>query len=210
MYGYQGQYAVNPSYQGIAPYAWQSVGNVLAIVSGLIAAGLYGNIGVKVLYNNLFVDFLGAPPLNTKKRKYLWVGIIPVYWSIAFVVAASIPNFFGLTSLVAAICILQFTYNFPPFLAIGYYIKKYAVLPGEGFDPHTGQVTRHDSGPKRWIRGFFKGPWWLNSFNLIFMLGALVTAVLGAYSAIEALIEAFKNPQISAFTCHSPLDNTGV
>jgi hypothetical protein len=28
IYGYQGQYAVNPAYQGIAPYAWQTVGNV--------------------------------------------------------------------------------------------------------------------------------------------------------------------------------------
>jgi hypothetical protein len=28
IYGYQGQYTVNPSYQGVAPYAWQTVGNV--------------------------------------------------------------------------------------------------------------------------------------------------------------------------------------
>ena len=47
MYGYQGQYIQNPSYLGIAPYAWQTTGNVLAMVSALIAAALYGNIGVK-------------------------------------------------------------------------------------------------------------------------------------------------------------------
>lgn len=47
MYGYQGQYLQNPSYLGISPYAWQTVGNVLAMVSALIAAALYGNIGVK-------------------------------------------------------------------------------------------------------------------------------------------------------------------
>lgn len=47
MYAYQGQYLQTPSYLGIAPYAWQTVGNVLAMVSALIAAGLYGNIGVK-------------------------------------------------------------------------------------------------------------------------------------------------------------------
>jgi hypothetical protein len=208
LYGYQGQYAVNPSYQGISTYAWQSVGNILATVSGLIAAGLYGNIGVKVFYNNIFVDVFNAPPLTTKKGKYLWVGIIPVYWSIAFVIAASIPNFFGLTSIVAAVCILQFTYTFPPLLAIGYYTKKYAMQPGEGYDPQTGRVTRHDNGIKRWIRGFCSGPWYMNVWNVLFMLGAGVTAGLGAYSAIEALISAFKNPQVSAFTCHSPLDNT--
>ena len=47
MYGYQGQYLQNPSYLGISPYNWQTAGNVLAMVTALIAAGLYGNIGVK-------------------------------------------------------------------------------------------------------------------------------------------------------------------
>ena len=47
MYGYQGQYLQNPSYLGISPYNWQTAGNVLAMVSALIAAALYGNIGVK-------------------------------------------------------------------------------------------------------------------------------------------------------------------
>lgn len=47
MYGFQGQYVQNPSYLGNSPYAWQSVGNVLAMVTALIAAALYGNVGVK-------------------------------------------------------------------------------------------------------------------------------------------------------------------
>ncbi|KAK4936595.1 hypothetical protein LTR66_015315, partial [Elasticomyces elasticus] len=82
-----------------------------------------------------------------------------------------------------------------------------AMLPGEGFDPATGRVVRHDAGAKRWARGFMKGAWYLNVWNIIYMLGAGVTAGLGAYSAIEALIAAFAQPQIGAFTCHSPLDN---
>lgn len=174
----------------------------------MIAAGLYGNIGVKVLYNNIFIDFFGAPLLSTRKGKILWVAIIPVYWSIAFVISASIPNFFGLSALVASLCILQFTYTFPPMLYLGYAIKLGAVLPGEGFDPATGRTTRLDTGPKRWIRGFFKNRWWLNTWHLIFFFGALATAGLGAYSAITALINAFKEPQINAFTCHSPVQGT--
>ena len=51
MYGYQGQYLQNPSYLGISPYNWQTAGNVLAMVSALIAAALYGNIGVKGMNN---------------------------------------------------------------------------------------------------------------------------------------------------------------
>ena len=49
VYHFQGQYSYQLSYQGVSPYGWQTVGNILAIISGLIAAGLYGNIGIKVL-----------------------------------------------------------------------------------------------------------------------------------------------------------------
>jgi hypothetical protein len=47
MYSYQGQYVQNPSYLGISPYTWQTVGNALAMVTAVIAAALYGNIGLK-------------------------------------------------------------------------------------------------------------------------------------------------------------------
>ena len=100
IYQYQGQYAVNPSYQGISNYGWQvciqevvsyelsrvisllctrfdlatdcdlqTAGNVIGLISALIAAGLYGNIGVKVIYNNILIDFFKAPLLSTKKGK---------------------------------------------------------------------------------------------------------------------------------------------
>ena len=45
------------SYQGVSVYGWQTVGNMLAVLSGLIAAGLYGNIGIKVFYNNVLSEF---------------------------------------------------------------------------------------------------------------------------------------------------------
>ena len=210
IYGFQGQYSVNPAYQGVSPYAWQTVGNVLAVLSALIAAGLYGNIGVKVLYNQLFIEFLKFPPLTSRGGKLIWIGLIPIYWSLAFIISAAIPNFFALSSLIAALCIMQFSYTFPPLLHLGYAIKVGAMLPGEGFDPVTGQLTRHDRGMKRWIRGFFAGGFtsyklYMNIFNVIFFLGSLATAALGAYSAIEALIAAFSVPSITAFTCTSPL-----
>lgn len=47
MYGYQGQYIQTPAYLGISSKGLQTAGNSLAIVSALIAATLYGNIGVK-------------------------------------------------------------------------------------------------------------------------------------------------------------------
>jgi len=179
---------------------------MLAVTSGIIAAGLYGNIGIKVLYNNVFMEFFDAPSLLTRSGKILWACIVPIYWTIAFILAASIPDFFGLTNMTAAICFVQFTYTFPPMLAFGYLIQKNAMQPGEGFDPATGQVMLHDRGMKRWVRGFFAKKWYMNVWHFIYAGGALSVSGLGAYAACEALILAFQNPQINAFSCQSPLN----
>jgi hypothetical protein len=47
MYAYQGQYSINPSYLGISTYGLQTAGNVFAMLSAVIAAALYSNIGIK-------------------------------------------------------------------------------------------------------------------------------------------------------------------
>ncbi len=141
---------IKVAYQGVSSYAWQVVGNMLAIVSGLIAAALYGNIGIKVLYRNFFQEFLNAPTLESSRGKLIFGIVVPIYWSIAFIVAAAIPDFFGLTNMIAAVCTLQFTYSFPPILAVGYLVQKNAMQEGEGFDPATGVVTLHDHGMKRY------------------------------------------------------------
>ena len=159
-----------------------------------------------VIYNNIFVEILRAPPLTTRAGKIAWAGLIPIYWAIAFALAAGIPNFSGLTSVVAAFCILHFTYTFPPLLSVGYVIKKLAMLDGEGFDPATGQVNRRDNGLRRWSRGFFAKRWWLNTFNILYMLGALALGGLGAYSSIEILKDAFKNNTTTSYVCKSPLE----
>jgi len=200
MYGYQGQYVINPSYLGIGQYNLQTAGNVFAMVSALIAAALYGNIGIKVLYNSILVEIFRAPPLTTKAGKLVWVGLIPIYWSIAFVIAAGIPDFSGLTGIVAAVCILQFTYTFPPLLAIAYMMKRNST-PEDAFDPATGEIRKGGSI----LKGFFGKMWYMNVFNLLYMLGAFALAGLGAYGAIENLIGAFANGTTNSFVCKSPL-----
>ena len=37
----------------LSPYAWQTATNIMNLVTGLIAAALYGNIGLKVVYNEV-------------------------------------------------------------------------------------------------------------------------------------------------------------
>jgi len=139
----------------------------------------------------------------------MWVGLIPIYWGIAFALAAGIPNFSGLTSVVAAFCILHFTYTFPPLLSIAFLVKKFSMKDGDGFDPATGQVIHQDgdSGFKRFYRGFFaKERWWLNACNVLYILGALALSGLGAYSAIEILKAAFQTNRTTSYVCKSPLD----
>ena len=203
-YSYQGQYTLIIVYQGISSYAWQTVGNAFGLTSGLIAALLYGNVGLKVIYNNVLMELFKFPSLGTRSGKLTWVVVVPVYWATAFVIAAAIPQVNNLSGFIAALCILQFSYTFPPFLHIGYQIQKAAIQSGEGFDPATGQTIRHDNGMTRYIRGFKQNILW-NSFHIFFFLGSATTAVLGIYSAIVGMIQSYGSGATTTFSCDSPV-----
>ena len=151
------------------------------------------------------------PPLTAKTGKIIWVILIPIYWAVAFVIGAVIPNFGALVGVVGAICIVQFTYSLPPFLYIGAKTMLNAIQPGEGYDPATNEVIRHDTGIKRWIRGFTGGTMiekLIMLWNVIYFLGALALGGLGAYASITLIIDTFKNgdPGLTTFSCKSPLD----
>ncbi|KAK2033025.1 transmembrane amino acid transporter [Colletotrichum zoysiae] len=206
MYSYQGQYAFNPVMQSLSPYWWQTATNILGLVTGLIAAGLYGNIGMKVLYTELLQEVFGAPPLTETAGKMLWAAAIPVYWALAFVVGAAVPQFSLVSGFIGALFILSFTYTLPALLGLGFWIRKVAMVPEEeAFDPATGRYVYVDSGFRRYRRGFMKRPLF-NAWNVVYMLGGLVTTALGMYSSIEGLIEAFNGKsQATSFGCASPV-----
>ncbi|KAF2121933.1 oligopeptide transporter protein [Lophiotrema nucula] len=203
VYSFHGEFVINPAYQGLTGHML-TAGNVMGLITGLIAAALYGNIGVKVIYSNIFVELFNAPALDQKMGKIFWVFLIPIYWATAFVLAAAIPNFSNLSGFVAALCILQFTYTFPPLLKLGCDIQYHAIMADEGFDPATGVTKRNDQGMKRWIRGA-KKMWYVNLWNLIYGCGALVTAALGMYASILGLKAAFASGHTTAFSCAGPL-----
>ncbi|KAL9064071.1 MAG: hypothetical protein Q9157_007969 [Trypethelium eluteriae] len=204
VYGYQGQYAFNPAYQGIDPYGWQTVGNVFGVITGLIAACLYGNIGIKVLYANIGRDLFNWPVLESRKGKLIFIPFVPIYWALAFVVTVSIPQFSNFSALVGAACILQFTYTFPPILLLGFKAQHDSILPEEKFDPQTGRVERVDNGMKRWVRGLRKDAL-VNLWDLVYFLGAVVTAILGMYSAIKSMAVNYNsNPNLTGWGCNSP------
>ncbi|SMY20149.1 unnamed protein product [Zymoseptoria tritici ST99CH_1A5] len=205
VYTYQGQFTFNPAYQGIpnSAYAWQTVGNAIAFVSALIAAVLYGNIGVKVLYASVLRDVFHFPALDTKKGKLVWMVLVPIYWALAFIFAAAIPQLSNLAAFVGAAFILQFSYTFPPILMVGFNCQKDAVLPEELDTTVGGRFVRVDSGPQRWIRGYRK-QWLLNTFNVIYFVASLAVAGLGIYASILGMRASFKSTPLTPFTCGSP------
>lgn len=233
VYKLQGQYAFNPAYQGVSIYAWQTVGNIVTLFGALICAGLYANIGIKVVYNNVFIDLFNAPPIGTKPGKIIYASLVPIWWVIAWVIAAAIPDFFGFVSVMSASVLINLSYSFPPLFALCFDVQRNAVREdqGEGFDAHTGETIHKDSAWKHWIRGFFSGGMLqvaLNIWHAVFFLGALSMCGLGMYAAIEGmyiqlvtlceliltnnlsgLIDAFKLPRFSSFSCQSPLDLAG-
>ncbi|QSZ34052.1 hypothetical protein DSL72_005632 [Monilinia vaccinii-corymbosi] len=206
MYSQQGQFTYNPANQGLSPYAWQTVTNALSLVSGLIAAVLYGNIGIKVIYQNIVEDLFGGPELTSKKGKIIWVALVPLYWAFAFVLGSAVPQFTNISSLVAAVCIMQFTYTFPTLFYFGMIIKEDAIHPDETFDPVTGKVHRLDTWKdiSRWKRALAPR-WWMKVFCFLFFLASAATAVLGMYTSIKSIVAGFALGHATSFGCTSPV-----
>ncbi|OQE37964.1 hypothetical protein PENCOP_c009G02656 [Penicillium coprophilum] len=211
VYYLQGQYSYSPSYQGISIYAWQTVGNMVSLIAALICAGLYGNIGVKIVYNNILMDIFGFPPLDTRVGKIVYASLVPVWWTIAFLIAAGIPDYVGFVSVISASMLLNLTFTMPPVFALAFDIQKNAIRAeaGEEFNPTTGEVLRTETTAARWIRGFFSGGLLqiaINIWHILFALASLSMCGLGMWAAIVGMIEAFELPQLNSFSCVSPLN----
>ncbi|KAG5362267.1 hypothetical protein CJU90_4967 [Yarrowia sp. C11] len=209
VYAYQGQYTMNPANQGLGSHNWQTAVNVVSLVSALIGAGLYGNVGVKVVYITLLrraMPFLPSLEAGFKGR-VAWGLMVFIFWALAFVLASAIPQFSALTSLVGAACILQFSYTFPPLMYMGLTIREEASKL-DTVDLETRTVTKYDSWKSlaRWKRGVLSRPWWVLANFMLFLCSA-ATGILGIYSSIYSLVQAFNAPGAAtvAFGCKSPV-----
>ncbi|KAF9009481.1 transmembrane amino acid transporter protein-domain-containing protein [Cyathus striatus] len=100
VYAFQGQFTLGLAYQGVSKFAWQTIGNALSVVTGSIAAGLYGNIGIKVVYINVVEDWFHGPALMSRKGHVIWFFMVLIYWSLAFVIGSAIPQVQTITSLL--------------------------------------------------------------------------------------------------------------
>ncbi|SPO24588.1 related to neutral amino acid permease [Ustilago trichophora] len=217
IYAYQGQYVLGQSYNGIAKYAFQTVCNMLAILSGTIAAALYGNVGLKVIYVNTVQSFMKGPALNSPRGRVIWASISVVYWALAFVIASSIPQVQTISGLIAAIAIMNFSYSFPFMLALIFYIKRDAMEGDVPFAPgYSGQKQDTWGEWSRWKRGLFGGHYEIlgvvipgivvKIVLLIVTLGSYVLSGLGMYGSGESIKETFaSSAAATSFGCAAPV-----
>lgn len=204
VYAQQGQFTINPANQGLSPYNWQTATNVVSMVAGLISAGLYGNIGIKILYHNVIKDLLNGPSLCERKGKLVWVLMVPLYWGLAFIVGSAIPQFSNISGLITAVSLLQTTYTFPPLLMLGFQMQRDAARPDASFSSASGQVDSW-SNLSHWKRAFVRN-WYFKIFNLLLFIGASVSAALGIYSSIKGIIAGFQGQTVAtSFGCRSPV-----
>lgn len=77
------------------------------------------------------------------------------------------------------------------------------MLEEEQFDPATGQTQRVDEGFKRFMRGYRK-KFIVNTFDVIYSVGALAAAGLGIYSSVIGMHEDFSGTAITPFSCTNP------
>ena len=119
------------------------------------------------------------------------------YWAAAFAIVSAIPQVGSIAALVAAVCIMQFTYTFPPLLIAGFYMRMDAAKndPGDSW-----------ASLSRWKRALFTGRWHFKVFNLILFLGALAMACLGMYGSGKAIKATFDaGGAATSFGCGSPV-----
>ena len=227
MYNYYGQYSYSVVVQSVKPVGLQIAGNVLTLITGwltickkrppcarLLSATdsstvLYFNVGLKTVYLEIGQEVFKLPPITTTKGKYIWWGLGPIYWIIVFVVAMSVPEFPAFTNFVGGLFSLNFTYSFPGIIFLALKVQQYSALPGEGFNPETGVTIRHDSGPKRWMRGFVKG-WMWTVPALLYSLAGLAASGMGTWAAVLALESAFGpgGSVVTSWSCTNPFSTS--
>jgi len=190
VYTYLGQYSITNITQVVSPHNLQVTTNALALITGYLAIFLYFNIGLKTVYIEVCQDIFNLPPITSRKGYYWWLGLGPLYWILALVIAVSVPDFTAITNLIGGLLSLNFTYSIPAIMFAAWAIQSGAALPGEGFDPSTGVTTRHDAGMKRHMRGLVKN-WYLSIPAIIFALCGLASSGMGCWSAIQSLKEVF-------------------
>ncbi|OCB89174.1 hypothetical protein A7U60_g3657 [Sanghuangporus baumii] len=218
VYSFQGQFTLPLAFQGLSKFAWQTVGNVIALITGIIAAGLYGNIGIKVAYYHIVEQWFNGPPLLSRKGRIVWSFMVILYWSLAFIVGSAIPQVQTISGLVAAVCIMQFTYTFPPLFYALFHMQLDAARddPGDSWRSASrwrralfGSLSPSPPSSDLYARGKTARPArmvFYKLFNLVLFLGSLAMACLGMYGSGKSIQATFASAgAATSFGCGAPV-----
>ncbi|KAK3623363.1 hypothetical protein LTR56_021635 [Elasticomyces elasticus] len=213
VYSFQGQFTLAVAFQGVSKYSWQTVGNVFNLISTIIAGGLYGNIGLKILYVNVVERFLNGPPLLSVRGRFCWSALVIAFWWTGFIIGAAIPQVQTLSGMVGAATNMQFTYSFPTGFTFLYLVQLDATAEDGAYTP-SGVSQRVDSwrDVSRWKRGMFGSvktrQMKLQVFkwaNFTVCMAALATAGLGIYGSGLSIAAAFNSSAATSFGCAAPV-----
>jgi len=165
-----------------------------ALGSWVSKEGLFGWVGEHFNYSS---DY---------RRTQL--GLVIVYWTIAFVVCSSIPQIQTIVGFVGAAAIMQFTFTFPPLLWLAYQVMTDAMIEDKAYSPGNGNKGRIDTWKdwSRWKRGLFSGRWYFKMFNLVLGFAGLTAACLGMWAAGSTIRATFAiSGAATSFGCTAPV-----
>lgn len=210
VYSYNGQFSYVTANQGIGSIALQNAGNVLSIVSGLIAMVMYGNVAIKVIYQGFLVADFGFPSLTSRKGIISWGVFVVIYWAVAYILGTAIPSISSLVQIIGSFCILNFSYTFPFLFGLCLLVRQDAASADE-FDPKSLSVKKADSylhNWSRWKRALTQGGTlriFIKLSLFLLFLASLATCGLCSYSAISGAIQDYRTNTAQPFTCNSPV-----
>jgi len=180
-YSEMGQYTQNVPQASLANEGARDAANVIGLITGIVAAVMYGNVGLKVVYYQIVVDLCKGPQLPTRKGTVLWSCMVTAYWWIAFVIAGAVPNIQSIVGVVGALCIMQFSYTFPPLMQFFFYWQQAPTMREKIWDM-----------------------WWLKAFDLFISAGSLAATGIGMWGSIMYMIEAEEAGGTNGFGCINP------
>lgn len=130
IYAYAGDEVKSPALSSTAPTV-AKVAYGLAIPTIIIAGVIYGHVAAKYIYVRLFrgTKHMGKRTLLSVGS---WAGITLALWTIAWIIAESIPDFNDLLALISSLFAAWFTYGisgiFWLFLNRGGYTKNWRKM----------------------------------------------------------------------------------
>lgn len=102
----------------------------MAIPTIIIAGVIYGHVASKYIFTRVFKD----SPHSTKRTRLAtmsWYGITLAVWTLAWVIAESIPVFNDLLGLISALFASWFTYSIPGIMWLYMYHGQWLASPAK-------------------------------------------------------------------------------